>query len=564
MFLSYFDHRRDCAVKREERKAKFDYLPPLYSTPTTDEDRKILALSLERIVSECNARNFSPSRIINAYGRRCIQAQVATNCLSDIMFDEAEYTYSYKKSLSGVPISLKDCVDIAGHDSTMGYSCNVGRPKASSAPIVRLLQDAGALIIAKTTVPTGLLSFETISDLFGETTNPYNPAFSAGASSGGGSALLAYGGSVVDIGTDVGGSVRFPAAYCGLYAVKSSIGRFPGYGCASSTPGMQGTPPVTAPLARRLEDLAQFWRRVVDMKPWEYDHSCVPLPWRPVDFVVEERKPRWGVMWDDGLIPPTPACARALAEVADVLRRQGHEVVEFVPPSPLDGYKIGYQLIFSDGAVSVTSRLRTSEFISPALRTVRTMLLFPLFVKIIWAFLLRILSRPFGRNEAWASLLEGFHPKTVSEERNLISQRESYRAAWHRAWQEQNIDFVLTVPHALPPMPRGGSATATLVSAEYAFLHNVLDTTAGIVPVTFVDKARDALPQDFHDSPAYQNLNDVARGVYSLYDADAMHGLPLAVQVVGRRFEEEKVLEGMKVIEASLYAEGRGFVQKEF
>ena len=124
--------------------------------------------------------------------------------------------------------------------------------------------------------------------------------------------------------------------------------------------------------------------------------------------------------------------------------------------------------------MSVTSRLRTSEFISPALRTVRTMLLLPLFVKIIWAFLLRILSRPFGRNEAWASLLEVFHPKSVSEERSLISQRESYRAAWHRTWQEQNVDFVLTVPHALPPMPRGGSATATLVSAEYAFLHNIV------------------------------------------------------------------------------------------
>lgn len=187
------------------------------------------------------------------------------------MLDEAIHKYTPNKSLSGVPVSLKDCIDLEGHDTTLGYSANANRPVRESAPIVRLLRDAGALLHVKTTVPTGLFSFETDSDLFGTTTNPYNPKFSPGASTGGGAALLAYQGSKIEVGTDSGGSVRYPAAFCGLYALKSSSGRFPTTGCGSSVAGWESVPSVTSPIARKLEDLAEFWARVVGMKPWEYD-----------------------------------------------------------------------------------------------------------------------------------------------------------------------------------------------------------------------------------------------------------------------------------------------------
>ena len=145
--------------------------------------------------------------------------------------------------------------------------------------VVRLLRDAGALAYAKTTLPTGFLSFELSSDLFGRTTNPYNPSFSPGASTGGGGALLAWQGSMVEVGTDLGGSARYPAAHCGLYAVKGSHGRFPSAGCRECMPGLEAVPSITAPLARTLDDLEEFWRRVVAMRPWEYDHTvrCAAL-----------------------------------------------------------------------------------------------------------------------------------------------------------------------------------------------------------------------------------------------------------------------------------------------
>ena len=89
-----------------------------------------------------------------------------------------------------------------------------------------------------------------------------------------------------------------------------------------------------------------------------------------------------------------------------------------------------------------------------------------------------------------------------------------------------------------------------------------LDYTAGVLPVTFVDKNLDGLPEDFMKSDQLKSFLPVAKGAYQVYNAEKMHGLPLGVQVVGQRLEEAKVLEGMQIIEASLHEQGSVFVNK--
>lgn len=144
---------------------------------------------------------------------------------------------------------------------------------ATSSAIVRLLKDAGALVHVKTTVPKGLLALETRTDVFGQTCNPHNADFTCGGSSGGGAALLACGGSKIEIGSDIGGSVRIPAHFCGIWSLKGSTGRFPSWGCATSMRGLEGIPIISAPMATSLEDLAEFWKRIVQSEPWQYDHT---------------------------------------------------------------------------------------------------------------------------------------------------------------------------------------------------------------------------------------------------------------------------------------------------
>lgn len=125
----------------------------------------------------------------------------------------------------------------------------------------------------KTNIPITLLSFESASDVFGRTTNPLKNSHSPGGSTGGEAALLAFGGSRIGIGTDVAGSVRIPAHYSGVYTIKASVGRFLRRGSSTSIPGQEGVMPVYSPMARTLEDLETFWKAVVSMQPWKYDHS---------------------------------------------------------------------------------------------------------------------------------------------------------------------------------------------------------------------------------------------------------------------------------------------------
>lgn len=244
---------------------------------------------MRELVQHHQAGTLSGSAILEAYGKKVVSAQKATNCLAAVTLqpeftvskppesptcsDHTSSTHEPIRSLSGVPISVKDCIDVKGYDTTMGYSSRVNKPATSSAPIVRLLQDAGAIIHAKTTTPPGLLGLETSSDLFGRTCNPYNAKFVSGASTGGGGALLASRGSLIEVSTDIGGSVRWPAHCCGIYGMRSSIGRFPTLGASPPLPGQEFVGTSCSPMARRLDDLEEFWKRVVHMSPWNYDHT---------------------------------------------------------------------------------------------------------------------------------------------------------------------------------------------------------------------------------------------------------------------------------------------------
>ena len=123
---------------------------------------------------------------------------------------------------------------VEGYDSCVGYSAWVRKPAAQDSGLVRCLKDAGAIPFVKTNVPTSLLSFESYNDVWGRTTNPHNKDYSPGGSSGGESALLAAGGSIIGVGmasitqllttgTDIAGSVRIPAHFSGIYTIKCKL-----------------------------------------------------------------------------------------------------------------------------------------------------------------------------------------------------------------------------------------------------------------------------------------------------------------------------------------------------
>lgn len=517
--------------------------------PFTGFDREVINRPIESLVQDVQKGVLQPIDILRTYGRVAVKAHEKTNCVTEVMINEAEGwikdgSINLKGPLAGIPVSLKDTIVVGGFDATVGFSSFIGNKTPTDGPVVKLLKDAGAVPYVKTNLPITLLSFESTNDVWGRCTNPHNSKYSPGGSTGGESALLALGGRI-GIGSDVAGSVRAPAHFSGIYSLRCSTGRWPKLGFGTSMPGQEGVPSVYSPMARTLNDLTYFTRSIIAMKPWKYDPSVHPLAWRPEieKEYASKSKFRVGVWRTDGVVDPSPACVRALTQVEDALRAEGHEIVEINPPSPYEGLQIGALLLNADGCQMFRSFFRAGEWNDPGADQMEWLMNMPRPFKYLYYLWVKYVRR----DDIWAGLIKDWHPKSAFDNWKLVAKREAYRVKWFEWWNSVNVDFLLAPPNATPAVPHGGMKDA-VSSCGYTFLFNILDYTAGVIPVTHVDKNLDQLSNSFD----IKKLNGVAQGAYKLYDADAMHGLPVGVQIVGRRLEEEKVLAIMKRVEDAL------------
>ncbi|KAI1378887.1 amidase [Hypoxylon crocopeplum] len=503
-------------------------------------------MPIEELVQDVQKGELDPMDVLHTYGMVASKAHEKTNCLTEVMISAAEdwimeRSINLKGPLAGIPISLKDSIVVGGFDATVGYSSFVGNKQPKDGATVRLLKDAGAIPYVKTNLPITLLSFESTNDVWGRCTNPHNNKYSPGGSTGGEGALLALGGRI-GIGSDVAGSVRAPAHFSGVYSLRCSTGRWPKAGFCTSMPGQEGVPSVYSPMARTLNDLSYFTRAMVSMQPWKYDHTVHPMPWRPEieKEYATKSKFRVGIMRTDGVVDPSPACYRALEKTEAALKLAGHEIVEIDPPSPYEALRLGTLLLNADGCQMFKSFFRFGEWNDPGAAQIERLMKLPRPLKYIWYLWVKYVQK----DDIFAGLIKDSHEKTAFEQWKLVAEREAYRVKWFEWWNSVDVDFILTPPNATPAVPHDGMKDA-VSSCGYTFLFNVVDYTCGILPVTHVDKDLDKLPSDFN----LKRLNFVARGAYKLYDAEAMHGLPVGIQVVGRRLEEEKVLAIMKRIE---------------
>ncbi|KAI0384223.1 amidase [Hypomontagnella monticulosa] len=547
-FLDYIQHKRDCKFKQDERTERIRALTN-YRGPYTQQDKDIINKPIEELVQDVKKGTLEPIDLLHTYGKVAIKAQEKTNCLTEVMISAAEGwiedgSINTDGPLAGIPVSLKDTINVGGFDSSVAFSGFVGNKQPEDGGTVRLLKDAGAIPYVKTNLPISLLSFESTNDVWGRCTNPHNSKYSPGGSTGGEAALLALGGRI-GIGSDVAGSVRAPAHFSGVYSLRCSTGRWPKVGFSTSMPGQEGVPSVYSPMARTLNDLTYFTRAIVGMQPWKYDYTVHPIPWRTEveKEYATKTKLRVGVMKTDGVVDPSPACLRALEKTAVALKKAGHEIVLVEPPSPYEALQIASLLLNADGCQMFKSFYRSGEWDDPGAAQMGWLMNLPRPFKYLYYLWVKYVRR----DNIWAGLVKDWHEKTAFEQWKLVAKREAYRAKFFDWWDSVNVDFILTPPNATPAVPHDGMKEA-VSSCGYTFLFNLLDYTCGIVPVTHVDKTLDKLPAKFN----IKKLNGVAQGAYKLYDAEAMHGLPVGVQVVGRRLEEEKVLAIMKRVEDAL------------
>ena len=158
--------------------------------------------------------------------------------------------------LHGVPITIKECFDFLGLPSTYGHVDRAKHKAPADAVTVARLRAAGAIVLGKTNVPKDLSDWETYNDVYGHTRNPWDLSKSAGGSSGGSAAALAAGLSALELGSDIGGSIRTPATFCGVYGHKPTFGVVPIRG--ANTPDETLAPrdiQVAGPMAHTVADL---------------------------------------------------------------------------------------------------------------------------------------------------------------------------------------------------------------------------------------------------------------------------------------------------------------------
>ena len=208
------------------------------------------------------ARELSPVEVVGAFLKRIDEVNPKLNAIVTLADDaedrarEAEAALARGEAwgpLHGVPFTIKDCVDTEGVRTTRGSWLFEDHVPAADAPVVSRLKQAGGILIGKTNMPEFALWWETANSIFGRTENPWKRGRTTGGSSGGEAAAIAAGLSPFGVGSDVGGSIRQPAAFCGIVGLKATHGRFP----------LTGHWPETllrymhvGPMARSVRDIA--------------------------------------------------------------------------------------------------------------------------------------------------------------------------------------------------------------------------------------------------------------------------------------------------------------------
>ena len=232
-------------------------------------------------------------------------------CAAARAFDEGG---DKSRPLAGVPMTVKESYDVAGLPTTWGFEEHRNFRPTRDAVLVTRLKDAGAIILGKTNVPPALADLQSTNPVYGRTNNPHDHSRVAGGSSGGSAVALASGMVPLEIGSDIGGSIRVPAHFNGVWGLKPTYGALSREG--HHWPGTDGHPgplSVTGPLARNADDLAAALNVLSD----------IPLPPSRVTkldglrVLVVDRHP---------IAPVDPAIAAAIGEVADTLATAGATV----------------------------------------------------------------------------------------------------------------------------------------------------------------------------------------------------------------------------------------------
>ena len=431
--------------------------------------------------------------------------------------------------LEGVPVTIKESFDLAGTPSTAGLDHRRDHNAEADSPLVARLRAAGAIVLCKTNVAQLLLYHESDNPLYGRTNNPWDLERTPGGSSGGEAAVVAAGGAALGLGSDIGGSVRVPAHFCGIHGLKVTAGRLTFRGSINElVDPPSGVPDAVGPLARTVADLELALGILVGRSD---DPDVPPLPLRPLGE-VDVSTLRVGFWEEDGHFPVSPALRRLVREAADALGAAGAEVRPFALPDVDEAIRLYFGLMGSHGGALWRRALRGSRADRRAAFPARA----------------GLIPRPLGVALAAAVGLAGQRElaaaagvsgrRSLDDHNRLVEEWRDYKRAFATAMDDAGVDVLLSPPYPTPAL-RHGTSFDMGPSWSTTLLNNLLGAPAGTVAAGRV-RAGEESDRSRSRSRAMATARKNERG---------SAGLPAGVQVAARHWREDLVLAAMATLE---------------
>ncbi len=324
-----------------------------------------------KLVEAIRTRKISPVEVAEDYLRRISELNPSLNAIitvaPDVMDSAREAEAAVMRgddlgALHGVPLTIKDTIETAGLRTTSGSTIRADYVPTVDAPAVTRLKAAGAIVLGKTNAAEMAMDYNADNPLFGRTNHPQDQKLTPGGSSGGEAVAIATGMSPGGLGSDLAGSVRIPAHFCGIAGLKPSTGRVPGEGQFPPSTGPYALGAVIGPMARNVADL----RLLFEVLAGEVASNT--------DFK------RFAWYRDDGVVPVTNETANAVANAASALTDAGLIGEERLPPHVERGNELWLKLFSrasvvqlrqvyagreSEGGSFVSWRLATADDVPP-------------------------------------------------------------------------------------------------------------------------------------------------------------------------------------------------------
>jgi amidase len=269
--------------------------------------------------------------------------------------DQAQARGDVCGPLHGVPFTLKDAIETKGVICTGGTEGRSHYIPSQDAVVVKRLREAGAILLGKTNCPELGWAWEADNLIYGRTNNPHDLNLSPGGSSGGESAIIAAGGSPFGLGSDAGGSVRFPAHCTGIASIKPTSGRVPRTGHFPGPGGLLDALWQIGPLARNVEDLALVLPVISGVDG--QDAAIVPVPLGDLR-AIDLGRLRVAFHTDNGIVAPSAEIVAVVKKAAAALAGAGFPVDEVRPPGIEQTYEIYLGLFTADGGTGIESVLK--------------------------------------------------------------------------------------------------------------------------------------------------------------------------------------------------------------